>query len=59
MGLVVVDNFDIVRIWISPSEANSVLIVDSDAMLTASIALECLKPISRRNRQVFQESSGI
>jgi hypothetical protein len=42
MGLVVVDNFDLVRIWLLPSETNPILIVHPNAVLAAPVSLEGL-----------------
>jgi hypothetical protein len=46
--LVVVDDFDFIRITFFPAKTNSPLIVDPDAMLSGSIALQSLQPVSRR-----------
>jgi hypothetical protein len=59
IGLVVVDDFDFVSICILPSKTDSILIVDSHAMLAAPIAFEGRKPVSRRNSEVFQQECGM
>ncbi len=44
---VVVDNFDLVGISVSPFEADSVLLIDANAVLPCSIPTQCLKTIAR------------
>jgi hypothetical protein len=43
--LVVVGDFDVVRITPAPSEADAPLVIDPDAVLSLSIASEPLKPV--------------
>jgi hypothetical protein len=43
----VVDDFDVVRISVTPFEANSILPVDSNRMLTGTSALQRFKVVSR------------
>jgi hypothetical protein len=59
MGLVVVDNFDLVSIWFLPSKTNPVLLVHPNAVLAAPVSLESLKPVLRWNRQVIQQSRRV
>jgi hypothetical protein len=42
---VVIDDFDLVRMSISPFKADSPLVVDADGVLSASISRQCLQPI--------------
>jgi hypothetical protein len=51
---VVIDDLHIFRAYIGPSKANTPLIVDSNAVLARTLALECLQAITRRNIQVTQ-----
>ena len=53
----VINNFDTVRAAICPTEANTPLIVDSNAVLTRTIALECLKMIAGWNPQIIKPIS--
>jgi hypothetical protein len=50
----VVSDLNIVRVAISPSEADTPLVVDADAVLTGSISPEPLKAIAWRDAQVLQ-----
>src|SRR5215831_20499015 len=50
----VVDDLDVPRAVVSPTEADSPLVVDPDAVLPASIAAELLEPVSRRHTQIVQ-----
>ncbi len=49
-----VDDLHAKHITIFPLETNPPLIVDSDAVLTASLAAQRLQPISRRNPEVYE-----
>lgn len=49
---VVVDDLDVEGIGGAPDEADAPLIVDADAVLASTIALERLEPITGRNAQV-------
>ena len=49
---VVVDDLDVEGIGGAPDEADAPLIVDADAVLAATIALERLEPVAGRNGQV-------
>lgn len=52
MLLVVVDDFNVESIGAAPDEANPELVIDSDAVLAFSIAFQCFKMISARDRQI-------
>lgn len=45
---------DIMSISVQPSKADSPLVIDSDAMLSLSVARKFLKPISWGNPKVVQ-----
>lgn len=47
----VVRDFDLVGIAILPSEANPILLVNADTVLTAAVAGEAFQPVSWRDRQ--------
>jgi hypothetical protein len=55
----IVHNLNLPRSLLGPSEANSPLIVDSDAHLTHAIAFEDLQSISRRISQILRCRRGI
>ncbi len=55
----IVDDFDVVRIAISPPKANSPLVVDPDAVLALSVAAEFLQSIARRNSQITKRSGRL
>ena len=44
---------------IRPSEAQAISIVDPNAELTETIALECLEPIARRDAEIFKASGDL
>jgi hypothetical protein len=43
----VVDDLDVVRLSVTPYEANPTLVVDSNRMLTGTITLQRLEAVSR------------
>jgi hypothetical protein len=46
-GLVIVDDFDFVRMLFLPSKTYSILLIDPDAVLAPPVALERFQPIAR------------
>lgn len=48
----IVHNFDVVYVVLSPKETDSPLIIDPNAVLALTIATESLKTISRRNSEI-------
>lgn len=50
----IIDNLNLLRSTIAPCEANAPLVVDADAVLPASVALERFKAIPGRDAQVVQ-----
>jgi hypothetical protein len=56
---VVVDNLDVMGVAAEPSEANSELIVDADAVLTDTIAGKLFKSIGRRHLEVGKGGGGV
>src|SRR5713101_2431243 len=50
----VVDDLDVPRAVVSPSEANSPLIIDSDAVLPTPITAKLFQSVARRHSQVVQ-----
>jgi len=55
----VVSDLDLRRSGICPDEAHAELVVDPDAVLADSIALECLKPVARRYAQRPERDCGV
>ena len=45
-------DFDVVRIPVAPSKADSPPVVDADAVLTVPVATQALQPVARRHAQV-------
>jgi hypothetical protein len=56
---VVIGNLDLVGISGLPSEANAVLLIDSDAVTSASFPAESLKSISRGDSQFEKISHAV
>jgi hypothetical protein len=52
-GLVVVDNFDLPGIAISPFKTDSPLVIDTDAPLAFAVAFQRFQPVSRRGAKLF------
>jgi hypothetical protein len=50
--LMIIGDLNVKSIAFLPSKANAILIVDSDAILARAIALQRLKPVRRRRREV-------
>ena len=55
----VIYNLDVVGISITPHEADAPLIVDANAVLSLSVALERFQMITRRGREVAQFCGNI
>ncbi len=55
----VIHNFDIMSISITPDEADSPLVIDPDAMLSLSISFQRLKAVSRWDEQEVQVRCGV
>jgi hypothetical protein len=55
---VVINDLDLQRITVLPDEADSPLIVDSNAVLSRSITLQPLKPVRWWNPQRIQTAGG-
>jgi hypothetical protein len=55
----VVDDFHVVGVAISPLEADAILIIDSDAVLTFALAVQSLQPVSGRYTQIIQRHGGM
>jgi hypothetical protein len=55
----VIDNFDIVGVAIAPDEADTILIVHSNTVLSLAIFLQGLKTIAGRYSQALQYERGV
>jgi len=56
---VVIDDLHVAGISVVPDKANAVLVVDSDAMLAASIASEGLEPVTGEGCQITELAGGV
>jgi len=57
--LVVVADLDVIRVSVFPAEANSPLIVDSDAVLARAVSRESFQSIPRWHPKVVQPFNGV
>ena len=57
--LVIIHNLDLVRGAFTPDKADTILFVNSNAVLTQTIALERFQSISRRQQKFFQVFGSI
>lgn len=55
----VINQFDVEGITVSPNEANSPLIVDSNAVLSRTIAIQGFKAAAGRNGQRFEPGGSV
>ena len=53
----IINNFDIFCTYIRPTKADPPLIIDTNAVLTRTIALERFKMIARRHPQIIKSTS--
>jgi hypothetical protein len=56
---VIIYDLDVIRIAAGPPEADAPLIVDPDAMLAGTVALELLQPVAGLHLQVLQRLRSI
>ena len=59
MQSVIIHNFYVVRISVPPHKADAVLVVDADAVLADTVALECLEAVARRNSKVVEPTGDL
>jgi hypothetical protein len=57
--LMIVHDLDVGRPRLSPSKADTPLIIDADTHLALAVPLECLEAIARRNFKVIESASDI
>ena len=57
--LVIVNNFDIVGVTVFPAKADAILLVNADAVLATTIAMQRLKTIPGGNGQILQYFSSV
>ena len=55
----VVADFHILCVAISPTKAHTILIVDANAVLSGAIAFECFQTIARRYAKIFHYGSSV
>jgi len=58
-SLMIVNDLHVVSIAAAPQEAYTPLIIDADAVLTLTFALQCFQAIPRRNQQILQGASTV
>jgi len=56
---VIIDDFDIISVALGPSEADTPLIINSNAHLPCPIPCQSLKPITGWIAKVFNRGRGI
>jgi hypothetical protein len=56
---VIIDDFDIISVALGPSEADTPLIINSNAHLPCPIPFQSLKPITEWIAKVFNRGRGI
>ena len=54
----VVDDFEVVRVLFVPAEADALLVVDADAVLAATVALQRFKAVTGRQMQDLKPVGG-
>jgi hypothetical protein len=57
--LVVIDDFNIFCTRIRPAKTDTPLIIDTNAVLTGTITLECFKVITGRHPQIIKSTGDI
>lgn len=55
----VVDDFHIVGVAVPPHEADTIFIIDSDAVLALALAVQSLQPVSGRDIQIIKRHGGM
>lgn len=55
----IINDLDLVRVTISPDEADAVLVVDPDAVLSSSIAGQRFEPIARERAQIPESARRV
>jgi hypothetical protein len=56
---VIVDNFDVIGVAVSPRKTDSPLIVDSDAVLAATVPAQFLQPVARRDPEILEPNGSV
>lgn len=57
--LVIIHDFYVVRVTVTPPEAYPPLLVDSDAVLSGAVTRKTLQPVARRDAEIAKLLSGI
>jgi hypothetical protein len=55
----VIDDFDVFGAAVRPSEADSPLVVDANAVLSLPVSPQGLQPVSRRNPQIAEAAGNL
>jgi hypothetical protein len=55
----IVDDFDLLRAALRPSETDAPLVIDSNAPLSRAISLQKLEPIARRYPEIVESPCGV
>ncbi len=55
----IVDDFHVMSIAATPNETNSESVVDSNAVLSTTAALESFQPVAREDGQVLQSMGSV
>jgi hypothetical protein len=56
---VIVHDFDVIRVTRSPNEADTILIVDPNAVLPLTIAMQSLESVARRHPKIANVGGGM
>ena len=59
MDSVVINDFNVVRAAVCPTETEPVLVVDADAVFTGSITAQCFQAVPRWNPQVVEPAGDL
>ena len=55
----IIHNFNVVRVFTVPAEANAPLVIDADAVLANAVAFQGFQAVAGRQRQVTQFARAI
>jgi len=59
VGLVIIDNFDRVSVLFMPAKADAPLVIDTNTVLSAPSALQCLQLVAGRQTHDLKSVGGI
>ncbi len=55
----IVDDFYVIRIAVTPNETDAESVVDPNTVLATAVAFESLEPVAREDGQVLQPMGGV